>query len=297
MHPMRNILLWKIVATTGGAGLTASAVWLNAEHIAAAEGWHSPLVLACIIVTLCAASAPPLAERAGKDGQLVKAAMLWVFFALAVAFSLSASIARSSDYVAGKIATAEAMNEKVALAKQALADDIRSRDDECKKRGPNCRKLEDRVDADRKALAMAAPVQSTDPGAERIAAVLRVDESAVRRYLPLLLPFALEIGGYVLLGLGLAPRRRVAADAEPVANATHATVERIMSVAIATAATPKRGSKAYYQARLQREFPQLAKQVARGEMSCYQACIKAGLRKAPVKRKWSADDYLAKEPA
>jgi hypothetical protein len=107
---MRTIPFWKIAATAGGVGLTASAVWLNAEHVAASEGWRSPLVLAGIIVTLCAASAPPLAERAGKDGQPLKAVMLWIFFGLAVAFSLSASIARSSGYVAGKIAAAEQSN-------------------------------------------------------------------------------------------------------------------------------------------------------------------------------------------
>src|SRR5262245_18275214 len=32
-------------ATTGGAALTCIAVWLNAEHVAASEGWISPLVL------------------------------------------------------------------------------------------------------------------------------------------------------------------------------------------------------------------------------------------------------------
>ena len=38
---MQNLPFAKIAATIGGTGLAASAVWLNAEHIAAAEGWHS----------------------------------------------------------------------------------------------------------------------------------------------------------------------------------------------------------------------------------------------------------------
>ena len=59
---------WKIAATVGGAALTANAVWLNAVHIAHAEGWSSPLVTAGIIVTACAAVAPPFAERAAKSG-------------------------------------------------------------------------------------------------------------------------------------------------------------------------------------------------------------------------------------
>ena len=116
---MQTIQFWKIAATIGGAGLTASAVWLNAEHVASSEGWNSPLVLAGVIVTLCAASAPPFAERAAKTGQPFKALMLWVFFGLAVGFSLSASIARSSGYAAGKAADAKQSNETARLAREA----------------------------------------------------------------------------------------------------------------------------------------------------------------------------------
>jgi hypothetical protein len=83
--------IWKIAATVGGAGLTASAVWVNAEHIAHAEGWGSPLVVAGVIVTLCAAGAPPAAERAAKTGQPLKAVLIWAFFDLAISFSLSAT--------------------------------------------------------------------------------------------------------------------------------------------------------------------------------------------------------------
>jgi hypothetical protein len=93
---MQNIPLWRVAATVGGTALTGSAVWLNAEHVAVVEGWHSPLVVAGVIVTICAACTPPLAERAGKSGQWGKAIVLWTFFAFAVAFSLSASIGRSS---------------------------------------------------------------------------------------------------------------------------------------------------------------------------------------------------------
>ena len=95
--------VWKIAATAGGTALTGAAVWLNATHIAHTEGWGSPLVAAGVIVTLCAAVTPPFAERAAKTGQPAKAVLLWTFFALAVGFSLSASIARSSGYASGRL--------------------------------------------------------------------------------------------------------------------------------------------------------------------------------------------------
>jgi hypothetical protein len=188
---MTRIPFWKIAATVGGAGLTASAVWLNAEHVAVSEGWDSPLVVAGVIVTLCAASAPPLAERAGKTGQPLKAFMLWIFFGLAVAFSLSASIARSSGYVAGKIASAESGNKAAKLAEEAYEAAKRSVEAECAKPGPKCREMEKKADDARASLAKAAPVQSADPGSERLAAVLGIDESKVQLYVPLLLPLGL----------------------------------------------------------------------------------------------------------
>jgi hypothetical protein len=101
------IPFWKASATAGGAALTGTAVWLNAEHVAVSEGWYSPLVLAGIFVTLCPAATPPLAERAVKTGQPAKAVVLWMFFALAVSFSLTASIARSGGYRDTQVAEAE----------------------------------------------------------------------------------------------------------------------------------------------------------------------------------------------
>ena len=126
--------VWKIAATVGGTALTGAAVWLNATHIAHTEGWGSPLVAAGVIVTLRAAVTPPFAERAAKTGQLAKAVLLWTFFALAVSFSLSASIARSSGYASGKVATVELANESAKLAKEAYEAAKQTQQDECKKR-------------------------------------------------------------------------------------------------------------------------------------------------------------------
>jgi hypothetical protein len=293
---MTNIPFWKIAATIGGTGLTGAAVWLNAEHVAAVEGWHSPLVVAGVIVTICAASTPPLAERAGKGGQPLKAVILWIFFGLAVAFSLSASIARSSGYVAGKIASATGSNKAAQLADEAYEAAKKSAADECVKRGPKCREAEEKRDRAREKLMSAAPVQSADPGAERLAAVLGIEPAQVQLYAPLLLPIGLELGGFIFLAFGLAPaaRREIATVANP-AQAVAESVQEIASpaqavaisaepVAIAIAsddAPAKAGTRSYYVQRLEREFPAIAARVQAGELSVFAACIEAGIRKPP----------------
>lgn len=288
---MPTIPFFKIAATVGGTALTVNAVWLNAVHVASAEGWQSPLVFAGIAVTVCAAVTPPLAERAAKEGQPLKAVLLWTFFALAVGFSLSSSIARSSGYQAGKIATAEQSNAGLKLAEEAYEAAKATVASECRKRGPLCRTAETIMATARDRLLTAKPVQSSDPGAERLAAVLGVEEAKVQLYAPLFLPLGLELGGFVLLALGMAPRRRNDDDAVATPAATLATE-------VTTIATAKRGSAAYYVERLQREFPQLAKQVERGELSCYKACIAAGLRKAPKRSKdWTRVDAYEMETA
>ena len=175
----KDIPHWKIAATVGGAALTLNAVWLNAVHIAHAEGWNSPLVAAGIIVTACAAVAPPFAERAAKTGQPLKAVLVWAFFALAVGFSLSSSIARSSGYADGKTASAEKIAQKTRLATEAYAAAKATQEAECGKRGPKCRAAEGAVTAARNALATTAPVTAADPGAERVAAVLGIQEASV----------------------------------------------------------------------------------------------------------------------
>jgi hypothetical protein len=286
--------VWKIAATVGGTALTGAAVWLNATHIAHTEGWGSPLVAAGVIVTLCAAVTPPFAERAANTRQPAKAVLLWTFFALAVSFSLSASIARSSGYASGKVATVEQANESAKLAKEAYEAAKQTQQDECKKRGTRCRAAEDAVTAARAKLATSAPVQSPDPGAERLAAVLGIDEATVQLYAPLFLPLGLELGGFIFLAAGLAPRYRNGLNFELVARCSPAAAKLIRD-GVATPA--KRGTAAYYLARLQRDHPAVAARVTAGEISVYAACLETGIRKAPAKaKKWTTvDAYLKPE--
>jgi hypothetical protein len=290
-----TIPLWKVAATAGGTALTGAAVWLNATHIAHTEGWGSPLVAAGIIVTLCAAVTPPFAERAAKTGQPLKAALLWVFFCLAVSFSLSASIARTSGYADGKASGTEKANVNATLAAERYQTAKEARTAECatKKRGTRCRAAEDALSAARNGLATASPVSAPDPGAARLAAVLGIDAGTVRLYSPLLLPLGLELGGFIFLALGLAPRWREPELGDTVShNPIAAEPTDIVSASAIEVATPaKRGGRDYYLRRLERDHAAIAKRVHAGELSVYAASVAAGLRKAAAKRKWDANEY------
>jgi hypothetical protein len=73
----------------------------------------------------------------------------------------------------------------------------------------------------------------------------------------------------------------VANSVEPVANPASAIAKKTAS-----------GTRNYYLNRLQRDFPELAKQVEAGELSCYKASIMAGIRKAPTKDWTKPDAYV-----
>jgi hypothetical protein len=297
---MTHLPYWKIASTIGGAALTGAAVALNAQHIAAAEGWESPLVLAGIIVTVCAALTPPAAERCQKEGQPLKAAMLWLFFTLAVAFSLSASIGRAGDHRDAQVADGEAANMRAEVAQEAYAAAKKTAAEECAKRGSLCRKAEAALAMARGQLGAAPAAKAADPGAERIASVLGISQASVALYSPLALPFALELGGFIFLAVGLAPRRKiellrhdrkdddgtpVVAVARPQAIASRAVAIAKPVARPAMAALPapaKPGTKAYYLQRLEREFPKLANAVAEGSLSVFAATLAAGLRKGPA---------------
>lgn len=204
-----TIPLWKVGATAGGAALTGTAVWLNAEHIAASEGWFSPLVLAGIFVTLCAAATPPFAERAAKTGQPAKAAALWLFFALAVSFSLIASITRAGGHRDAQAVARQQSNTKTHLANEGYETAVANRVAECASgRGPRCRAAEVALTQARRVLGQAEPIRSADPAAERLAVLLGVSEASVALYSPLALPLGLELGGFIFLATGLSPRSK-----------------------------------------------------------------------------------------
>ncbi|MGA7329686.1 MAG: hypothetical protein WBX25_35700 [Rhodomicrobium sp.] len=198
----------KFAATGVGIALCGGDTWLNAEHIARSEGWASSLVVVVILATIGAAIALPIAERCAKTKQPVKAGLLMLFFALMMLFSFSASVGRTGGKRDAETAAARADNTRVVLAREAYAAAQKAQEAECVKRGPKCRAAEEAVTEARKALSAKPAERVEDSGAERIAAIFpSLTAADVTLYQPLILPFSLQIGGFVMLAYGLSPRR------------------------------------------------------------------------------------------
>jgi len=213
----------KIVAVIAAIPLVAAETGLNAEHLAATEGWASTLVLGAVGATLAAAIALPIAERALAKGYRIKAFGLGVFFLLMLAASFSTSVGRVGSKHDGDVSSAKGHNARMLLAQQAYDDARKTVEDECKKRGPLCRKAEDAVNAARAALAAVPAAKVEDPMARRLAAASGLSEATVALYQPLLFPLALQIGGFFFLAYGFAPAAR---NEAPIIDLTAEIVEQ-----------------------------------------------------------------------
>jgi hypothetical protein len=96
--------------------------------------------------------------------------------------------------------------------------------------------------------------------------------------LEFLATFSGDAGGTIRNAINAMRRNRTAT--RPQRDATPAQP--------AATPAPKRATKAYYQERLEREFPQFAEKVQRGEHSVFAACVATGLRKpASAKKDWT----------
>lgn len=202
------IPLTKIVATGIGLALCGVEVWLNAEHIAHTEGWASSLVAAVIAASIGAAAALPLAERAAKSRQTAKAAGLTIFFALMVAFSFTASVDRVGGRRDGETAAARGDNARVALLREGYEAAKKTAMAECATgQGRRCRAAEDAENKARDALAAKPAERVEDSMALRISSALPfVTAADVELYQPLVLPLGLQLGGFLMLALGLSPK-------------------------------------------------------------------------------------------
>jgi hypothetical protein len=199
----------KLAATLAALPLIAADTALNAEHVAASDGWLSTLVIGAVGATLAAAAALPIAERALAKGYWLKAAGLFSFFMLMVAFSFTTSAGRVGSHADGEAAAARGHNGRIELAREAYRMALASQDAECKTgRGPRCRAAEDATRAALASLQAAPAAKAEQSGAKRLAAVTGLSVEAVALYQPLLFPMALQIGGFFFLAYGLAPRRQ-----------------------------------------------------------------------------------------
>ena len=213
-----NIPLMKFVATGVGIALCGVEFWLNAEHVAHVEGWASSLVAAVVVASIGAAAALPLAERAAKARQAAKAAGLALFFLLMVAFSFCASVERIGGKRDGETAAARADNTRVVLMREGYEAAQKTAAAECAKSQASrkCRAAEEAVTKAREGLASKPAERVVDSMAVRISAALPFLTAAdVELYQPLVLPLGLQLGGFLMLALGLSPRHR---EPEPKAK-------------------------------------------------------------------------------
>lgn len=211
----------KIVAVIAAVPLVAAETGLNAEHLAASEGWMSTLVLGAVGATLAAAIALPIAERALAKGYWLKAIGLGLFFVVMLASSFSTSVGRVGGKHDGDVSSAKGHNAKMALAQEAYTAAQKTVADECTRRGPKCRAAEDAVKAAREALAAVPAAKVEDPMARRLAAASGLSEATVALYQPLLFPLALQIGGFFFLAYGFAPAKTEA----PIIDVTPIVME------------------------------------------------------------------------
>ncbi len=206
---------WRVVATFFGIGLTGVEIVLNAGHQAGGGNYFQPMVIAVVIITAAGAAAIPIAKRAWRAGAKWEAAALAVaFLPLVLAISFTSVVDRVSSRKDGEVAATRASSKKEGLA-QTLYDDAvatRNRDCEGKRNGsPACKRAEAKVADAGKALGSnitEASQQLEDGLANRLAGLLSslgATEEWVRRYVPLLLPTALLLGGFLFLAIGLAP--------------------------------------------------------------------------------------------
>jgi hypothetical protein len=210
----KTIPLMKFVATGVGSALCGVEVWLNAEHIARAEGWASSLVAAVVVATIGAAAALPLAERAAKAKQVAKAIGLALFFLLMVCFSFSASVDRVGGKRDGETVSARSDNERVRLAREAYKAAQKTAKAECATgQGKRCRTAEEAVTKARESLSAKPAERVEDSMAKRISAAMPfLTVADIETFQPLILPLGLQLGGFLMLALGLSPRR---AEPEP----------------------------------------------------------------------------------
>lgn len=231
MARKRTYDISRAVAMGVGALLVGTDTWLSAGHAWHVDGGLGSLTVAIVVTTLGAACAIPLAERAWAAGRYIKATGLALFFFVMVCFSFSASIDRVATVRDDAIAEREATNAAHALALQALedarqnlADSQSAAEAECATGiGRNCRTqraevnaARSRVDLAMAQLARAGAPKVEDPMASRLSAVLPfLTAEQIQIFQPLLLPFGLQIGGFLFIALGLQPNKVVPPVSKP----------------------------------------------------------------------------------
>jgi hypothetical protein len=131
-----------------------------------------------------------------------------LFFAIMMLFSISTAVDRLGSRRDNEAHSARSDNARAKLAAEAYTAAKATADAECGKRGPKCRAAEDAVNKAREALSSKPAERVVDGMAVRISAALPfLSVEAVQLYQPLMLPLGLQLGGFLMLALGLSPKR------------------------------------------------------------------------------------------
>lgn len=197
----------KIAALLLAVPLIGAETALNAEDIAASEGWLSTLVIGTVAATLSAAAALPIAERAWREGSRAKAFGFMLFFAGMLAYSFTTSVGRVSRNADNILAQAQGHNGKLALARQTYEDARNAALTECATgRGSRCRDAEAARAIAYNALMIQPAAVAENSMARRISQATGFSVETVELYQPLLFPLMLHLGGFIFLAYALAPR-------------------------------------------------------------------------------------------
>ena len=166
--------------------------------------------------------------------------------------------------------------------------------------GDNCKALHPKADDLDKQLSETLArregigSEKVDGKASVLAGIIGTDESDTSRGIAIMLIIATLLiselvthasgSAAAMIGTAMAPQKvaNVSAPLTVREKSAKAVAKLKADVAKPTKTVANRD---YYIARLEREFPEYAKRVANGELSVYAACVAAGLRKAPNKKR------------
>jgi hypothetical protein len=124
--------------------------------------------------------------------------------------SSSTAVDRLGGKRDGEVTAARSENERSQLAREAYDAAQKTAEAECVSgRGKRCRAAEEAVARARDGLSTIPVKRAEDSMATRISAVVPgLSVQQVEIFQPLLLPMGLEVGGFLMLALGLSPKRR-----------------------------------------------------------------------------------------
>src|SRR5271157_3337354 len=128
-----------------------------------------------------------------------------------VTFSFTTSVSRTGEKQDNATNSAKGDNTRIILLREGYEANKKTAEAECAKNvtGSKCRNAENMVKQSRDALAAKPEERVENSMALRISSALPFITSAqVELYQPLVLPLGLQLGGFLMLALGLSPHRQ-----------------------------------------------------------------------------------------